>query len=150
MKKYKRLFIDSVSSDFNINEDIVLGPWCLLSQFSLEEIKNFQRKNIFSIDEFGLNTPGRGVLEGITRQTVLDLAKELNLPFNLKPLSLQKLKSSKEVFATSTAGGIMPITKINGQKIGTGIPGNKTRLLHKIYWDKHTNPTWSTAVEDLL
>ena len=106
--------------------------------------------NIFSVDEIGLSTPDRGVLEGITRQTVLDLAKELNLPFNLKPLSLQKLKSSTEIFATSTAGGIMPITKINGQQIGTGIPGKITRQLHKVYWDKHTDPTWSLAVEDLL
>ena len=51
MKKYKRLFIDSISSDFKINEDIVLGPWCLLNQFSLEEIKNFQKDGIFIIDK---------------------------------------------------------------------------------------------------
>ena len=117
-----------------------------------EENKCFRRSwfNIFSVDEIGLSTPNRGVLEGITRQTVLDLAKELNLPVSLKSLSLHKLISSTEVFATSTAGGIMPITKINGQQIGTGIPGKITRQLHKIYWDKHTDPTWSLAVEDLL
>ena len=106
--------------------------------------------NIFSVDEVGLNTPDRGILEGITRQTVIDLAKELNLPVNLNALSSQKLISSKEVFATSTAGGIMPITKINGHKIHTGVPGEITRKLHKIYWDKHTDPSWSLAVEDLL
>ena len=106
--------------------------------------------NIFSVDKVGLSTPDQGILEGITRQTVLDLAKELNLPVSVNSLSSQKLISSKEVFATSTAGGIMPITKINGQKIGTGIPGKITRQLHKVYWDKHTDPTWSLAVEDLL
>ena len=106
--------------------------------------------NIFCVDETGLNTPNKGVLEGITRQTVLDLAKELNLPFQLSSISLEKLKSSNEVFATSTAGGIMPITKINGQLIGQGAPGEITRKLHKAYWGKHSDPSWSVSKEDLL
>jgi branched-chain amino acid aminotransferase len=106
--------------------------------------------NIFCVDEAGLNSPKKGVLKGITRQTVLDLAKELNLPFQLSSISLEKLKSANEVFATSTAGGIMPITKINGQLIGQGAPGEITRKLHKAYWDKHSDPYWSVSKEDLL
>ena len=106
--------------------------------------------NIFCVDEAGLNSPKKGVLKGITRQTVLDLAKELNLPFQLSSISLEKLKSANEVFATSTAGGIMPITKINGQLIGQGAPGEITRKLHKAYWGKHSDPSWSVSKEDLL
>ena len=106
--------------------------------------------NIFCVDETGLNTPNKGVLEGITRQTVLDLAKELNLPFQLSSISLEKLKSANEVFATSTAGGIMPITKINGLPIGRGAPGEITSKLHKTYWDKHSDPAWSVSKDDLL
>jgi len=106
--------------------------------------------NIFCVDERGLSSPNKGVLEGITRQTVLDLAKELNLPFQLRPISLEKLKNSNEVFATSTAGGIMPITKINGILIGQGSPGEITRKLHKTYWDKHSDPAWSVSKDDLL
>ena len=106
--------------------------------------------NIFCVDETGLNSPNKGVLEGITRQTVLDLAKELNVPFQLRPISLETLKSSNEVFATSTAGGIMPITKINGLPIGRGTPGDITRKLHKTYWDKHSDPEWSVSKDDLL
>jgi len=106
--------------------------------------------NIFCVDETGLNSPNKGVLEGITRQTVLDLAKELNLPFQLRPISLETLKSSNEVFATSTAGGIMPITKINGLPIGRGAPGEITSKLHKTYWDKHSDPAWSVSKDDLL
>ena len=106
--------------------------------------------NIFCVDETGLNSPNKGVLEGITRQTVLDLAKELNVPFQLRPISLETLKSSNEVFATSTAGGIMPITKINGLPIGRGAPGEITRKLHKTYWDKHSDPAWSVSKDDLL
>lgn len=106
--------------------------------------------NIFCVDEEGLYSPNKGVLEGITRQTVLDLSKELNVPFQLSSISLEKLKSSSEVFATSTAGGIMPITKINGQLIGQGKPGEITRKLHKAYWKKHSDPSWSESIEDLL
>ena len=106
--------------------------------------------NIFCVDERGLSSPDKGVLEGITRQTVLDLAKELNLPFQLRPISLEKLKNANEVFATSTAGGIMPITKINGILIGQGSPGEITRKLHKTYWDKHSDPEWSVSKDDLL
>ena len=106
--------------------------------------------NIFCVDETGLNSPNKGVLEGITRQTVLDLAKELNVPFQLRPISLETLKSSNEVFATSTAGGIMPITKINGLPIGRGTPGEITRKLHKTYWDKHSDPEWSVSKDDVL
>ena len=106
--------------------------------------------NIFSVDKTGLNTPDHGVLEGITRQTVIDLAKELDQSINIKPISIEKLKSSDELFATSTAGGIMPITKINGKTVGLGAPGKITRQLHKIYWDKHSDPDWSLSVEDIL
>ena len=70
---------------------------------------------------------------------VVLLREDLELFFSLSSTS-----------STSTAGGIMPITKINGQQVGTGIPGKITRQLHKFYWDKHTDPTWSLAVEDLL
>jgi len=106
--------------------------------------------NIFCVDVRGLSSPNKGVLEGITRQTILDLAKELNVPFQLRPISLETLKSSNEVFATSTAGGIMPITKINGLPIGRGAPGEITRKLHKTYWDKHSDPAWSVSKDDLL
>ena len=95
--------------------------------------------NIFCVDETGLNSPNKGVLEGITRQTVLDLAKELNLPFQLQPISIEKLKNSNEVFATS-----------NGILIGQGSPGDITRKLHKTYWDKHSDPEWSVSKDDLL
>ena len=105
--------------------------------------------NIFCVNESGIFTPDYGVLEGITRQTVFDLAKELNLFIFKKSISLKELQSANELFATSTAGGIMPITKISGKKVGDGSVGNITRKLYKIYWEKHTDPHWSTSIDDL-
>ena len=106
--------------------------------------------NIFSVDKSGINTPDHGVLEGITRQTVINLAKELGLTINTKPISIEMLKSSDELFATSTAGGVMPITKISGEPIGSGMVGKITREIYKIYWDKHSDPNWSLSMDDIL
>jgi branched-chain amino acid aminotransferase len=106
--------------------------------------------NIFSLNKNILITPKKGVLQGITRGAVIDIAKELHIPVKFGSISKEKLMSSSEFFATSTAGGIMPITKINGQLIGQGKPGEITRKLHKAYWKKHSDPSWSESIEDLL
>ena len=106
--------------------------------------------NLFCVDDKGIFTPDYGVLEGITRQTVFDLAKELNIPISKKPISTEQLKNAKELFATSTAGGIMPITKVNGELIGDGKVGGHTRKLHEIYWAKHKDSGWSVSINEIL
>ena len=106
--------------------------------------------NLFCINDSGIFTPDYGVLEGITRQSVFDLAKELNLPITKKSISVEELYSAEELFATSTAGGIMPITRVSGQEIGNGKVGSLTRQLHKLYWEKHSDDSWSTSITDIL
>lgn len=106
--------------------------------------------NLFCINESGIFTPDHGVLEGITRQSVFDLAKELHLPITKKSISAEELYSAEELFATSTAGGIMPITRVSGQEIGKGKVGSLTRQLHKLYWEKHSDDSWSTSISDIL
>ena len=106
--------------------------------------------NLFCINDSGIFTPDHGVLEGITRQSVFDLAKELHLPITKKSISVEELYNAEELFATSTAGGIMPITKVSGKEIGKGSVGNLTRQLHKLYWQKHSDDSWSTSISDIL
>ena len=106
--------------------------------------------NIFCVDQNGIITPKLGVLEGITRKTVFDLSDELGINISKESISIKKLKTAKELFATSTAGGIMPITKISGQNIGLGKVGDITRKIHKLYWQKHLDPNWITSVNDIL
>ena len=106
--------------------------------------------NLFCINDSGIFTPDYGVLEGITRQSVFDLAKELNLPITKKSISVEELYNAEELFATSTAGGIMPITKVSDKEIGKGSVGNLTRQLHKLYWQKHSDDSWSTSISDIL
>tara|TARA_Y100000816_G_C25993519_1_gene518989 strand:- start:53 stop:955 length:903 start_codon:yes stop_codon:yes gene_type:complete len=106
--------------------------------------------NIFSVDSNGINTPDHGVLKGITRQTVIDLASELEIKVNKKPITIEMLKVSKELFATSTAGGVMPITKLDGKKIDKGHVGVITKKIHNLYWKKHKDPKWSTKLSEIL
>ena len=106
--------------------------------------------NLFCVNDIGIFTPDHGVLEGITRQSVFDFAKELNLPIVKKVITVEELQTANELFASSTAGGIMPITKVSGIQIGNGRVGDITRQLHKLYWEKHTDDKWSTSITDIL
>ena len=65
------------------------------------------------------------------------------------PISIERLNNAHELFATSTAGGIMPITKVSGCDVGNGKVGNVTRQLHKLYWEKHRDDSWSTSIIDI-
>ena len=103
--------------------------------------------NLFTVTGGAVRTPDRGVLEGITRATAMELCAELGIPVTEAPLSLEQLRGADEVFITSTAGGIMPVTRIDGAAVGGGRPGEVTARLTRLYWDKHDDPAWTTAVK---
>lgn len=93
--------------------------------------------NVFLVKDDVLKTPATGCLEGITRQTVFDLAAELNLGVDVATLPAQELIDADEAFLTSTAGGIMPVAFVNGRSLGgRNGPGELTTQLHNLYWQK--------------
>ena len=102
--------------------------------------------NVFAARGGALTTPASGVLAGITRRTVFDLCAELGIEAATGDLTEAALRGADEVFVTSTAGGIMPVTRIDGAPVGTGEVGPLTRRLTTAYWDKHADPDWTTAV----
>ncbi|MBX2879818.1 MAG: aminotransferase class IV [Granulosicoccus sp.] len=103
--------------------------------------------NIFAIKDSVLRTPAGGVLEGITRKTVVELAAENGYKVIQDYLSPEFARSADELFATSTAGGIMPITTIDGHTIGNGSMGPITQQLQEAYWELHRNPIYTSAIE---
>lgn len=103
--------------------------------------------NVFVVSAGRVTTPAAGVLEGITRRTVLELCAELGIPAGTGLLSAAALKGADEVFVTSTAGGIMPVARIDGTAIGDGGPGPLTAELTRLYWAKHDDPAWTTPVD---
>ena len=102
--------------------------------------------NVFALHGGKWTTPKSGALEGITRQTVLDLCAELNVSAEPGTLTERALRAADEIIVTSTAGGIMPVVKLDGKDVGEGAPGPVSTRLHKLYWDKHFDPAWSTPV----
>jgi len=79
--------------------------------------------NVFAARNGVLTTPATGVLEGITRATVLELAGELGLTADTQNMTLYDLYTADEVFLSSTAGGLMPVREVDGRPIGHGQPG---------------------------
>jgi branched-chain amino acid aminotransferase len=105
--------------------------------------------NLFFIKDSRLFTPAHNVLEGITRQSVLDLAGELGLAAEMGDYPAVNLRLADEAFITSTAGGIMPVVRIDGQLLGTGAPGRLTTQLHTEYWQRRERGWLGTPVESL-
>jgi branched-chain amino acid aminotransferase len=103
--------------------------------------------NVFAFYKDALFTPDSGVLEGITRRTVLELAEKLGIPTKVSGFGADVLKEANEVFITSTAGGIMPVGKINGNPVGTGKPGEITLLIREHYWEAHNESRWTTPID---
>ncbi|WP_162906615.1 aminotransferase class IV [Algihabitans albus] len=104
--------------------------------------------NLFAVKDGSVHTPDRGVLEGITRGTALELCAELKIPTRIEPLSMETLTTAEEAFVTSTAGGIMAIASVDGQALPAS-PGPITRRLGELYWAKHQDPAWTTPVRSL-
>jgi branched-chain amino acid aminotransferase len=90
--------------------------------------------NIFADVAGRLVTPASGVLDGMTRRTALELCAELGLEAVEAGLTPAQLRSAGEVFLTTTAGGIIPVTIIDHRRISDGAPGPKTVSLHAEYW----------------
>jgi branched-chain amino acid aminotransferase len=90
--------------------------------------------NVFVVKGGVLFSPPEGILMGITRQTVFELAAEHGVPAREAQLTAYDLYAADEVFLTSTAGGIMPLVEIDGRPIGDGKPGPVSQRVHGLYW----------------
>lgn len=102
--------------------------------------------NIFAVIDNRVVTPAVGVLEGITRRAALDICREIDVATEVGALTPTALMNAEEIFITSTAGGVMPVTMIEGKPVGSGRPGSLTRRIVEEYWRKHEDPAWTTEV----
>lgn len=85
------------------------------------------------------------ILNGITRQVVLDLAKELGIPTREEPLAKTDLARLDEAFITSTTSEICPVISIDGRLLGQGQPGPVTRRLQEAFFALLPIPPWANA-----
>ena len=109
-------------------------------------------ENFFIVKEGTLYSPDLdSCLDGITRRTILDLAKELKIPFEVKKLSVDDVLSADESFFSGTAAEVVPINSLDGKKIGSGSRGPITEKLQSTYFDqvrgkRDLNSSWHTYV----
>jgi len=103
--------------------------------------------NVFAVREGQLVTPAAGILEGITRRTVIELARAAGHDVHERELSPAEARGADEIFLTSTAGGVMPVTSIDGEAVGDGMPGPVTRALTNAYWALHDDPRYLREID---
>ena len=94
-------------------------------------------QNIFIVknNHIYTNTEQASILMGITRETVIDIAKFEGIPVLFEALSLGQLFSADEAFFTGTASEVTPIREVDGRIINNGKPGPITKILQKKYLD---------------
>ena len=84
--------------------------------------------NLFAFMGQQLVTPGQGILSGVTRKVVLELAEGL-FPVEIRDITLSELTAADEVFITGTNKGLVPVVQVDRSVIGDGSPGPGTRRL---------------------
>lgn len=103
--------------------------------------------NVFSIKDNCLVTPDAGVLEGISRRTVLEIGAELGLVTETRTLPLEELLQSDEVLISTSGGGVSPITKIDDRLFSNGSPGELTTAIKERYFAWANSPEYRTEID---
>ncbi len=91
--------------------------------------------NIFIVKDDKLITPSvaSGILPGITRGVIIEIAKKLKMSVKDKLVSRRELLNADEIFLTNSLAEILPVTKVDSKRIGSGLVGLITKLLHISY-----------------
>ncbi|MGO8745690.1 MAG: branched-chain-amino-acid transaminase [Thermoguttaceae bacterium] len=95
------------------------------------EVAECTGDNIFVVRAGKLMTPPNdaGILEGVTRDAVMELARQAGIEVREVPLTKHDVYIADECFLTGTAAEVIPVVKVDSRKIGDGVPGPMTRTL---------------------
>ena len=110
-------------------------------------------ENIFIVRKGVIKTtPLTSILEGITRDSIIELAKEMGYEVNEERFTRDEVYISDEAFFTGTAAEVTPISEVDGRKIGTGKPGPVTKKLQKEFFaivkgESKKHKDWLTIVK---
>mgnify|MGYP001037883059 FL=1 len=111
-------------------------------------------ENFFLVKNGVIHTPElTSCLPGITRDTVLMFARELNIPVIERRITRDEVYIADEAFFTGTAAEVLPIRELDGRVIGDGKPGSVTLRLQSLYFDqvrgkRDAHPDWHVLVTD--
>ena len=105
--------------------------------------------NIFAVINGVVVTPRSGILEGISRKTVMEICIELNIPCKSTNITQDELLNADEVFTATTAGGLTPVTKINNNIFGNDAIGPITATILQTYWAWHAQESLLERIDYL-
>ncbi|KAB8227732.1 hypothetical protein ETB97_010824 [Aspergillus alliaceus] len=103
--------------------------------------------NIVFVKDGVLYTPDRGVLQGITRRSVIDVARAAGIEVRVEVIPVELAYNADEIFMSTTAGGIMPITSLDGKLVNGGQLGPITKAIWDGYWAIHYDPALSFQID---
>jgi branched-chain amino acid aminotransferase len=118
-----------------LREAKAAGAFEAITLTSEGKISDGITSNVYLVQDSTLLTPSTdsGILEGITRAVVLDLAKRSGLKVVETLLDVNEIDKASELFLTSSTRGVVPIVRVSGKMIGSGTPGAITRQLMTAY-----------------
>src|SRR5947207_80527 len=92
-------------------------------------------ENLFVVKDGALvtNDKDAGILMGVTRASILEIARDLDLPTRVAPISIEDMLGADELFFSGTAVEVTPIREVDGRAIGDGKPGPITRRLQQTF-----------------
>jgi branched-chain amino acid aminotransferase len=92
-------------------------------------------ENIFVVKKGKISTPSTGasILDGITRNTIIELAKEKRLEVTERDVARSELYTADEIFLTGTAAGVAPVITVDRKPVRDGIVGPVTKMLAESY-----------------
>jgi branched-chain amino acid aminotransferase len=105
--------------------------------------------NIFMVKDGQVLTPDRGSLQGITRKSVLELCADQGIEAKVAAIPRALIEDADEVFAATTAGGVMPVSRIGVRILGNDRPGPISLALKQAYWQRHEEGWHRTPVRPL-
>lgn len=107
-------------------------------------------ENIFVVRKNVVYTPPleAGILEGITRNVVIEIAKNLGLEVREENLTIYDLYTADEIFLTGTAAEITPVVKVDGRSIGNGEPGPVFKKILEEYKKIVKDPRFGVKVQE--
>ncbi|MBR46847.1 MAG: branched-chain amino acid transferase [Rhodospirillaceae bacterium] len=106
--------------------------------------------NVFVVRAGKVSTPDSNILEGITRRSVRELCETEGIPYEERKVHPDELNEAEEIFCSTTAGGVMPVTQLDSRLIGNGHKGILTSRIQELYWRKREEGWHGTRVEDVL
>jgi branched-chain amino acid aminotransferase len=115
-----------------MQEGIRQGVFEVIMRNYRGELTECSMSNLFVVKAGAALTPplSAGLLPGITREVILEMAPAVGVPVRESTLHDDDLFEADEAFLTGTTREILPIVEVDGQKIGSGVPGAVTQKLH--------------------